>query len=252
MAGGAPSVALRLGVAMTALQFAIGAVNDLADESLDRGRKTGKPLPRGLLGRREAWFLAVAFAALGFLLTIPSGAAAMVVAAAGLAVGLAYDLRWKGTVWSWLPFAVGVPLLPVYAWLGATDRLPGSFAVLLPAAVVAGAGLAIANLLADAERDAAAGVPTVATLLGRGGAWLVSAGLLAAVVVTALATLVAARGGGFGLVAVVAGTAGIAAGLLVGRAGSAALRERAWELEAAGVGLLAAGWVAAMAGAGAL
>ena len=30
----------------------------------------------------------------------------------------------KGTAWSWLPFAVGIPLLPVYGWLGAAGALP--------------------------------------------------------------------------------------------------------------------------------
>ena len=37
-----------------------------------------------------------------------------------LGVGLLYDLRLRGTALSWFPFAVGIPLLPVYAWLGAT------------------------------------------------------------------------------------------------------------------------------------
>ena len=52
-----------------------------------------------------------------------------------LAIGYGYDLAFKGTAWSWLPFAVGIPLLPVFGWLGATGGLPASFAVLLPVAV---------------------------------------------------------------------------------------------------------------------
>jgi 4-hydroxybenzoate polyprenyltransferase len=245
-------VALRLALAMTALQFAIGTVNDLADEPRDRGRKSGKPLPRGLLSRGTAGALATGLVVLGLALSAPSGAATVVVALAGLGVGLAYDVALKGTLWSWLPFAVGVPLLPVYAWLGAADRLPGSFAILVPVAVVAGAGLAITNLLADLERDAAAGVATVATRLGGGRAWLVAAALLTAVVVVAMVTALAARGGGWGLVGVAAGGVVIATGLALGRSASPARRERAWELAAVGVGLLAAGWVAAMAAAGAL
>ena len=62
-----------------------------------------------------------------------------------LGVGVAYDLWAKGTPWSWLPFAVGIPLLPVYGWVGATGSPPGFFAVLVPMAVLAGAALAIAN-----------------------------------------------------------------------------------------------------------
>ncbi len=45
---------------------------------------------------------------------------------AGTATGYAYDLRLKATAWAWLPFAVGLPLLPVYAWVGATGRVPGA------------------------------------------------------------------------------------------------------------------------------
>jgi hypothetical protein len=67
-----------------------------------------------------------------------------------------------------------------------------------------------------------------------------------------MATALAARGGGWGLAGVAGGGIVIATGLSVGRSARPARRERAWELAAAGVGLLAAGWVAAMAEAGAL
>ena len=71
----------------------------------------------------------------------------------GLGIGLAYDLWAKGTTLSWLPFAVGIPLLPVYGWYGATGELPGLFVVLVPAAANAGTALAIANAIVDMERD---------------------------------------------------------------------------------------------------
>jgi 4-hydroxybenzoate polyprenyltransferase len=252
LAGGSSAVALRLALAMTALQFAIGAVNDIADTSRDRGRKRGKPLPRGLLSRRVAILVAACLIAVGLWLSAPSGPAAVAVAVLGLGVGLAYDLRLKGTIWSWLPFAVGIPLLPLYAWLGASAALPASFAILLPTAVAAGAGLAIANLLADLERDEAAGADTVATRLGARRAWAVSAVLLAGVAAVAVATAIAVGGGGGGLGALVLGGGVVAVGSLLGRSTGAAGRERGWELAALGVGLLAVGWVAAMAEAGAL
>src|SRR4051794_37482231 len=52
VAGAEPRVAVTLGVAMFALQAAIGTANDLIDEPRDRGTKLGKPLPRGLISRR--------------------------------------------------------------------------------------------------------------------------------------------------------------------------------------------------------
>ena len=85
-----------------------------------------------------------------------------------LGIGLAYDLFAKGTAASWVPFAVGIPILPVYGWLGATGSLPDLFRLLVPVAAVAGAALAIGNALVDVERDRAAGDRSVALVLGRG------------------------------------------------------------------------------------
>src|SRR5512134_4088591 len=140
MVAGAPPIdAVRLGLSMTALQFGIGAVNDLVDAPADTGRKPGKPIPAGLVSTGEARTVALLAFAAGIGLVAPSGAAAVGLAGIVIAVGLAYDLRLKGTAWSWLPFAVGIPILPVYGWLGAAGTLPAAFAVLLPAAVAAGA-----------------------------------------------------------------------------------------------------------------
>jgi 4-hydroxybenzoate polyprenyltransferase len=252
IAGGSNSVALRLGLAMFSLQAAIGTANDLIDEPRDRGIKPGKPLPRGLISRPAAQLLFVAAVGVGLGLSALSGAVVLIVAAIGTGVGLAYDQWLKATVWSWLPFAVGIPLLPVYAWFGATNQPPPAFLVLIPAAVIAGAALALANLLADVERDRAVGADTVATRLGEDRAWSVAAILHLAVTAAAIGSLVILRGRGGGLAAVALGVALVAAGVALGRRGRPLLRERAWELQAAGTGLLAAGWVAAVAAAGSL
>ncbi len=80
--------------------------------------------------------------------------------------------------------------------------------------------------------------------------WAVQAILLVAVVGVAWLTLVAgtAGQGAIGRQAAIAGalaaTVVIAAGIALGRRGDPARRERAWELEAIGVGLLAAAWLA--------
>ena len=174
-------------------------------------------------------------------------AASVSLALAGLSVvvvgiGLAYDLRLKGTAWSWLPFAVGIPILPVYGWLGEAGSLAPAFVALVPAAVLAGAALAIGNSLVDVERDEGAGRTSVAARLGtkrrdRGG--------LGVVVV---ADRIGGAGGGRpdrgGPAA--AGLAAIAAAL-GGAAGSASRREWAWRLEAVAIGVLGVIWVGAVA-----
>jgi geranylgeranylglycerol-phosphate geranylgeranyltransferase len=245
LAGATPATAGRLGIAMVSLQAAIGALNDLVDAPTDAGLKPGKPIPAGLVAPVTARLVVVGAASLGIGLSLPSGPATTAVAVLVLVIGGLYDLRFKGTPWSWLPFAAGIPLLPVYAWLGAAGRVPIAFAILVPAAALAGAALAIANALADVERDRAAGVRSVATSLGPRRAWTVHAVLHAVVLSLALAGLGWLGDIGRGLTPVVAGAAVVAAGVALSASGHAGRRERAWELEAVGIGVLGASWLAA-------
>ena len=243
IAGAAVPDALRLGVAMTALQAGIGAVNDVRDAPADAAGKPAKPIPSGLVARRPALAVAVAAIAVGIGLSIPSGWGTVAIALAGLGVGLAYDLWLKGTAWSWLPFAVGIPLLPVYAWYGGTGSLPPAFALLVPAAVAAGAALAIGNARADAERDAASGVESIATALGTRRAWVTQVSILAAVGAVAVASA-AIVGATSAQLALVAGAALVTlVATILSRDASASARERAWEIEAVGIAALGVSWL---------
>jgi 4-hydroxybenzoate polyprenyltransferase len=248
VAGGAPAAAFRLAGSMFALQAAIGTANDLADEPLDRHAKPAKPLPAGLVSRPAAHALLVVLITAGLVLAAASGPILLGLAVVGIGIGFLYDLRLKGTLWSWLPFALGIPLLPVFAWLGATGGLPAAFVLLLPVGVIAGAALALANLLADLERDERAGARTLATRLGRRRTWQLASGLLAVVLVAAGISLIALGGRGGGLALAAGAAAVVFVGMVVGRGADPRRRERAWELEATGIGLLAAGWVAALVG----
>lgn len=246
LAGADAATAIRLGIAMVALQASIGALNDVVDAPHDAGHKPGKPVPGGVISPAAARVVVVGAAIVGIALAAPSGPATVVLAVIVLGIGYAYDLRYKGTAWSWLPFAVGIPLLPVFGWLGTAGRLPASFAILLPAAVLAGAGLAVANARADAERDAAAGLDSVALRLGPDRSWTVHTILLGAVVAAAIGTAVGRWASAPPATAgLVVATLVIGIGAVLGRGGDSARRERAWELEAVGVGLLAAAWLAA-------
>jgi len=244
IAGGDGITAARLAVSMTALQASIGSLNDLVDAPRDAGHKSSKPIPAGLVSTRLAVTAVLVGGGVGIALAIPSGWGMASLAVVVLAIGYGYDLRFKGTAWSWLPFAVGIPLLPVYGWLGAAGTLPASFAVLLPVAVIAGAALAIANARADTELDTEAGVDSVAIRLGLERAWAVNAGLLAIVATAAFATLAIGAASAGVLVGAVAATLVIGLGVLIGRDGDRVRRERAWELQAVGLGLLALAWLA--------
>jgi 4-hydroxybenzoate polyprenyltransferase len=232
---------------MVALQAGIGATNDLVDAPRDAGHKPGKPIPAGLVSPGTARLLAIGAFAMGVALAgLFGGLAGGIVALLVIAVGLTYDLRLKGTSWSWLPFAIGIPILPVFGWLGATGRLPIAFVVLIPAAVVAGAALAIANALVDVERDLAVGSGSIAVALGPTRAWLVHAALLVLVGLAASVS-VAPLGGSAAASLVVLLAATVPIGVAVARrGGSPARRERAWELEAVAVALLGIAWLVAV------
>ena len=248
VAGAAPAAALQLGVSMTALQASIGALNDLHDAPEDVGRKPGKPIPAGLVGVAFARAVVLGGAAVGLALGAVVHPWIGLLGVVVLAIGYGYDLLAKGTAWSWLPFAVGIPILPIYGWLGATGSLPAFFIALAPMAVLAGAALAIANARADLERDLGAGTVSVATSLGLEGSWRLHAGLWGAAITVALGWAVF-RGVGLAQIApVLAGAGLIAAPVIWSRERDPAGRERAWEFEAVATALALLAWLASVTG----
>jgi 4-hydroxybenzoate polyprenyltransferase len=237
---------------MVCLQASIGTVNDIVDIEHDRGAKPGKPMPRGLIGRPAAWLVAALGLLAGLGLSGLIEPRTVVVAIVGLGLGYAYDLRLKASVWSWLPFALGIGLLPIYAWLGATGAIPAAFGLLLPMATLAGASLALANQLADDERDRQQGLRTAVGSLGRARAWAVSALLDAVVGLVALVSLVIVGAPVLAIGAVDVSIALIAVGLSLGRSRLPSTRERAWEVQAVAFACLAVAWLAGLANQGLL
>jgi 4-hydroxybenzoate polyprenyltransferase len=252
--GGGPGVAALIGLSMTLLQFTIGTLNDIMDAPRDAGHKLAKPIPAGLVGLPMARAIAIASAAGGLTLALAGGPALVALALAVLGIGIWYDLTAKGTSSSWLPLAVGIPLIPVYGWLGATGQLPGIFLVIIPAAANAGTALAIANAIVDMERDEAAGVGSIALGLGAGRASGLVILFHVVVVILALATAVALGAPTGWVAAVVVAAAVPLGGALLGlvaavREGTG-LRELAWEIQAVGTGLLAVAWLGALSASG--
>ena len=281
IAGGSGIAVATLGTAMLALQLSIGAANDVVDATRDGVSRPTKPIPAGLVPSGAAVAFAVGSAALGLALSATRGPATLALAAAGLGVGLAYDLRLKATPWSWLPFAAGIPLIPLYAWVGAVGTVPPALVGLALLAVPAGAGLAVANALPDEAGDRVAGARTVATALGPRAAWWAATLLLAATYVLAVGALIALGAGTAGVLDTVGATGGgpaggaapadavpgasaaswatitvagllLAGGAWLGRGPALARRRAGWGVEGVAVAALAAGWVGALAAAGLL
>jgi 4-hydroxybenzoate polyprenyltransferase len=239
LAGGSPATAVALALSMLGIQLAIGAVNDLADAPRDAVARPSKPIPSGAVSARTARVVAVGAAALGLALAAAADPAALAIAALGLGVGLAYDLVLKPTPLSWLPYALGIPLVPLFAWVGAVGTVPPEVLLLALLAVPAGAGVAVANALADLEEDRAAGARTVATVLGPARAWGVATTLLAGTWTVAVVALAVLGGGPAGIPA--GSGAPAAAPALPGALGADAVRAAGWAAVVAAAGLLALG-----------
>jgi 4-hydroxybenzoate polyprenyltransferase len=252
VAGAQSGAALRLGLGMLLLQFAIGSANDLADSVADAVAKPWKPIPAGLMPRRAAVVLCVTASALGLSLAATVSAGALVVAIVGLADGLIYDLRLKATPLAWLPFAVGVGLLPLYAWLGARNSVGPAFVGIVAISVVAGATLALANAYADLDRDRRSGVRSIAVFLGSRWTVTLNASLLLIVQMVAGATTIAASGSPQLIVVEVVGCGLGWLGLCLAAVGRDRLRPLVWEVQAIGLVVLGTAWLAALDAAGAL
>lgn len=246
MAGGDPGTVAGLGLAMLAIQFAIGTINDLADAERDTGAKRSKPIPAGLVSLATARVVGLGSLVSGLALAASVSRGALVVAALGAGVGVLYDLRLKGTPVSWLPFALGIPLLPVFAWLGASGTIPASILVATVVAFPAGAALALANELPDIERDEQVGLSTLSQMLGRRPAWAIGASLHAVVGLSAALGFRALDGRSDLWPALLAALGLLAAGVVLGAGSSVARRQRAWEVQAIAIGVLAAVWLAAV------
>ena len=250
VAGAAPSHAVLLGVSMVLLHFSIGTLNDIVDAPRDKAAGRPKPIPDGLVREATARVVTATAAGGGLVLALLGGGPQLLlVALVGLAIGASYDLAAKGTRLSWLPIAIGVPLLPVYGWLGATGTLPAAFGVLVPIAALAGAALAISNAAVDIERDRAAGVTSLAVALGPRAAAIVTLllQLVVATIAVGSASALGASGtwltvaAAMGAIPVLGATLGV---LIAGRGPTA--REVAFEIQAVGLALLVVAWVNAL------
>jgi 4-hydroxybenzoate polyprenyltransferase len=156
---------VRLVLAMGCAQAAIGILNDYCDRALDAASKPRKPLVRGTVQPGEALALVVILTGLAILIAQSFGLAAALVLCAIMALGFAYDLRFKGTWVSAVLFALHFPLLPIFVWvaLGAWQPfLPW----ILPLGAALGIAMNIANSLPDLEDDIASGVHGLPHVLG--------------------------------------------------------------------------------------
>src|SRR6266700_9770 len=165
-----PIVALVIG-AHAAMQISIAMLNDYCDRDLDAQGKPGKPIPRGLVTPRGALIGGLSMIALMLVLLIPLPPLALLCSVCYLALGQGYNLRLKSTPLSGVVFALAMPLIPLYAFVGVGRTLPFLF-WLVPVGCLLGVALNLANSLPDIPGDAAKGARTLAVALGMKGSFI--------------------------------------------------------------------------------
>ena len=157
--------------AHTAMQLSIAVLNDYCDRNLDARGKPDKPIPRGLVLPREALIFGLLLIVLMFLLLLPLKPLALLISLLYLALGQGYNLGLKSTPLSGIVFALAIPLIPVYAFVGMGRMTPVVF-WLVPVAALLGVALNLANSLPDIEADAAHKARTLAVVLGIRGSFI--------------------------------------------------------------------------------
>jgi 4-hydroxybenzoate polyprenyltransferase len=165
--GGVPPAHLLgpLLLAMLGGQLAIGAVNELVDLPLDTVGKPWKPLPSGDVSIRGAQTMVVVGSIMMVAFGSRFGILALALLAVGTALGIAYDLWFKRTVWSWLPYLLALPLLPIWVF-AALGKPEPRLLLLYPLGALATVGVHFAQALPDVTIDREAGLETVTSRLG--------------------------------------------------------------------------------------
>jgi len=148
-------------------QLTIGALNEVVDVELDAVSKPHKPIPAGYVSVRAALVLACVSLLAMIWFSAGFGLSSLLLCALGTGAGLAYDLWFKRTLLSWLPYLIALPLLPIWVW---TALAPGGFdsrlLALYPLGAFAVVGVHLSQALPDTVEDRAAGIRSLSSSLG--------------------------------------------------------------------------------------
>ncbi len=186
--GGWPGIGpmVRLLGAMFGGQLAIGATNELVDADLDAIAKPGKPIPAGLVSRRGARLVTLGGLVLMTVLSLSFSIESFLLCAIGTGSGIAYSVWFKRTIWSWIPYLIALPLLPIWVW-ATLDSVKIALFAIYPIGAAAVIAVQIAQSLPDVDVDRESGVKTFAVALGSLGARFTCWGLMLLAIALAVA-----------------------------------------------------------------
>jgi geranylgeranylglycerol-phosphate geranylgeranyltransferase len=147
------------------IHASIGSMNDFCDIELDTKTKPRKPIVCGDIGPGVALVVSCVAAVAGALFSLSFNWSTLVVALAVLTSGMAYDFWAKGTVYSWVPYSVFIPALPVWAFVAA-DKFTPAVLFSFPLGTAMSLALNVANTIPDLQADTQYGLQGLAHRLG--------------------------------------------------------------------------------------
>ncbi|QBI21490.1 hypothetical protein ER308_19230 [Egibacter rhizosphaerae] len=178
--------AALVAAAVLAGQACIGWTNDAVDAERDRAAgRDEKPIVAGDASRLGIGIGAATAGAAAVAMSLPLGGPAAAAHLTGVAAGLAYNLWFKGSPASPVPYALAFALVPGALVLLALEPPVPPPPWLLAAGALMGTGAHFLNALPDLADDRARGVYGLPQRLGTGPTLGVGAGALAAGAVVA-------------------------------------------------------------------
>jgi 4-hydroxybenzoate polyprenyltransferase len=153
-----------IGLTILLTQLSISVLNDWADRKRDALAGRRRPVALGRISPPAAFGLAIVLAVASLAAAYALGWRSFLLVILGLAAGWSYDLFLKPTPFSIVPFAIGFPVLALWAAV-AVDRPLRDAPVLFLGGVPLAIAIHLADAIPDREADAMAGLRTPAVVL---------------------------------------------------------------------------------------
>jgi 4-hydroxybenzoate polyprenyltransferase len=227
-------------------QLAVGALNEWCDREADAVAKPWKPIPAGLVPASHA--LAITFSGIALMLVAGGllGWVELLVLVIANGCGLVYDLGVKRTPFSWLPYLIALPLVPIWAWL-VMDGFQPRLLWLYPIGALFIVAIHLSQVLPDIAGDRRQGERGLAVVLGE--RWTPVALWAAALGTTAIVGIAAALFGrqpAAGLIAAAVTAILLLTALVFYRSSPARIQPHLFELMTASAVILGCGWAIAV------
>lgn len=169
-----------LGLSVLLGQLSVGLSNDWLDAERDRAAgRTGKPVAAGDIGVPVVRAAALLAAVAGFALTLPLGVPATIAHTVFIVAGWSYNLWFKRTILSVLPYLIGFGVLPLVVTLSLPEP-SGAAWWAVGAGALLGVAAHVANALPDLDADRQTGVIGLPLRMGERASGIVAFAALAA------------------------------------------------------------------------